>query len=175
MGKSRSTKDAVKRINRLKPKSVADFERIGIPLNEPFAGGSFREVRFPKNKALVFVVKFPIEAGGTTNSGRVHSNAEVRKIKKLSKYRVLKQHLPHIYYHDKSTGIIVMKTYKEIKEAGVTLDQTPFFRLQTPFFRLGVLTGSLIKKLTGVEMEDIQQSNIRDDGKEGFVFIDCGY
>lgn len=166
MNKARTEKEAVNRIRCFKPKTIEDFARIGVPLDvQPFSAGAFREVWMPRNKKLQIIVKFPVMENGSMNSGRIHSNDEVKKITRLRRYRLLRPHLPEVYYHDKKTGILVMRYYAPVPPGEEPDD----------FMRLGALTGRLIQRLTGSPMDDIQQSNIRGDGASGFVFIDLGY
>lgn len=159
--KVRSTLDAVRRIKAHKPETREDFEKLGVNLQTgPFNAGSFREVFMPKDKKIKIVVKFPMG-----KSGRIHSNDEIRKLVKLRKFDLLKPHLPQVYYHSYKTGVIVMKRYSEFK----------WKREEDYLSRIGELTGKLIERLTGVEMDDIQETNVRSDGGKGFIFIDLGY
>ena len=119
--KARSTPDAVRRIRKHKPKNQGDFDKIGVELESvPFSGGSFRNVYHTTNKKLRIVVKFPVIDNDSTHSGIVHSRAEVRKINKLSRFKLLKPHLPKVYYHDDRTGIVVMKKYSDFPNGSVS-------------------------------------------------------
>jgi hypothetical protein len=159
MKRPRSTAEAVNAILANKPKTMADFDKIGIPLGKWIGGGSFRNAYVPDNKRIVLVVKFPVYED--VRSGIIHSRSEVRKIKKLSRFSLLRKHLPKVYYHDNKSGIVVMHRYNSL-----TCDKS--------FDKLGIFTGKLIKKMTGVDMTDIQSSNVMSNGS-GFVFIDLGY
>jgi hypothetical protein len=158
--KAYTTTEAVRRIRAHKPKSKEDFEKIGVPLeNDSFDNGSFREVFLTRFKALKIVVKFAMG-----KSGVVHSSMEIKKLAKLSKFKLLRPYLPEVYYHNYRTGIIVMRKYPEFK-----------WKREVDYVaKIGALTGKLIQALTSVEMDDIREDNIRSDGKK-FVFIDLGY
>jgi hypothetical protein len=116
------------------------------------------------------VIKFPQEPN--KNYAKSHSAAEVRKIKHFTQYKSLRPHLPKIFYHDKKSGVLVMKRYYPISRSEGPLvnhcnDGEYDWRL--------LLIGKLIEDLTGKPFEDGFGRNLAVDENNVLKFIDIGY
>ena len=158
---------AVRRIKTFKPETPEEFADAGVPVlddkNFVYAG-VFREVY--RIVGVPLVVKFPLgDSYSETSEGRRHTNAEVNRIKRLSAFPVMRKYLPKVYYHDKASGIVVMRYYAELDE---WTDDT----------MLNKFIQNLIKDITGIQLSDVHDGNVRSsNGKPTGrpVMIDCGY
>ncbi len=159
---------AVRRIKTFKPETPEEFADAGVPVlddkNFVYAG-VFREVY--RIVGVPLVVKFPLgDSRKETGEGRRHTNAEVNRIKRLSAFPVMRKYLPKVYYHDKASGIVVMRYYAELDEKWT--DDT----MVNKFIQ------DLVKDITGIQLSDVHDGNIRSsNGKPTGrpVMIDCGY
>lgn len=155
-------KHALELIETHRPKTPAEFQKIGLPLK--FLGhGAFREVS--KVIGCPLVVKFPLAESGVSldyRRGKMHSTNEVRRIDKLYDFKELRPFLPKVYYHDRDSGVLVMQYYPEYKS------QTHQFE------QLGKVVRVLFKMATKEKMGDVHEGNFHRKGKHG-VFIDFGY
>lgn len=169
---------ALRRIRKYRPIDPEEFRAIGVPLNkEPIGEGAFRSVH--KMKRIPCVVKFCLsESDGfwpQSRDSKMHTTAEVNRIKRLSKYPILRTHLPRVYWHDRESGVLVMKYYDEVPVKGDTVSQDMFYATTKGFKKL-------FKKIGGVELGDISPWNTgvdkrRRNGLEfiNLVFLDLGY
>lgn len=159
-----SIKRAIDLIQLHHPTTPEQFENIGLTL-EPLANGAFRETA--KVKGLPLVVKFPLSDDDDTDSyawAKRHTTSEARKVEILSTFKELRPYLPKIYYHNRETGIMVMRYYPKFENS------------KKQFEALGWLVRKLVKKLTKVEMADIHDGNFhKGRGKRGGILIDLGY
>jgi hypothetical protein len=126
--------------------------------------GVFRKTYRISGTSLV--VKFPLrDSERDAREGRQHSAAEVRRIKKLSGVPVIKGYLPKVYYHDKSSGVVVMSFHPKFNDRDDQIES------------LGTLITHLIRRFTGVTVSDIHCDNVnmRTHRKKAAVLIDLGY
>ena len=159
---------AIRRIKTFKPATPEEFADAGVPVldDKNFVhAGVFREVY--RIVGVPLVVKFPLgDSRKETGEGRRHTNAEVNRIKRLSAFPVMRKYLPKVYYHDKASGIVVMRYYAELDEKWT--DDT----MVNKFIQ------DLVKDITGIQLSDVHDGNIRSsNGKPTGrpVMIDCGY
>lgn len=145
-----NNKEALRRLRIWKPVTKTDFKEAGLRLDY-LGAGCFRETYTICGTSLV--VKLPIE-----DYGKRHTNQEVKRIKKLSRYRDLKPYMPKVLYHDKKHGIVVMPYYFE--------EETDGFR---------ILAMRLLKRLTGVSLKDSGGNNTLVNGHGHMIFVDLGY
>ena len=103
-----------------KPKSFEQVEGLGIKITEiDRSSGAFRDTF--RVKGLPIVIKIPRGAENDSKgfpSNIAHSNEEMkayRKIMRVKKYEKLRDYMPEIYYHNRNTGVIVMKRYERLK------------------------------------------------------------
>lgn len=156
------SKNVLRKIKRLKPKTRSE---VTFPMEELF-DGSFRRGFWIPDTDLV--IKFPYEdkdlengEGSGLENGIIHTQREFKKIKKLSRFKCLRQHLPKIYYYDAKNGVIVMKYYNRIGE-------------ERELWELRGLLSTVILELTGVEIDDIVGSNVKTDEQRNLIFVDLG-
>jgi len=160
---------ALNLIRKNRPTSLKQFSELGL-LGRFIGAGVFREVYKVKDSGLI--AKFPLNEAGkgkTPNytSGVEHSASEVRKIRKLSKFKELRPHMPEIVYYDRVNGIVVMKYYPR-------LDLMYDARIEL----LGNVLGKVVRKLTHASMRDIRGDNVRMTGPKNrrrMIFADLGY
>jgi hypothetical protein len=113
------------------------------------------------------VIKFPGKddvkpsVGGKEN--RDHSLQEVRRLKRLMKDGTLNRFLPEIFYHDKKTGVVVMRYYPPFKDFEELADA------------LGRMIGHLIFRVTRVRCTDVHTENVRRGQYDRAILIDLGY
>lgn len=145
-------------IKEHRPTTPSEFVKCGVPLTRISEDqGLFRKVYKIRNCDLV--VKFPKDA-----DGRNHSREEVRKIKKLQKFRVMKPHLPTIHYFDSTNSVLVM-------------DYCPKFTThEKEADAMGKFIQRLIQFATGLTVSDIHSENVHKHvTRQDAVIIDAGY
>lgn len=149
----------VRKIKKHRPETPAEFRELGIPLVREGAG-IFRVAY--RVKKLPLLVKFPVDDDAT--GGKAHSANEVRKIRRLSKFRWVKSYLPTIYFHDKQSGVLVVSWHDE------------FATDNDAFIALGALASRALKIATGVLVSDIHGDNVRRGAqRRKIILIDLGY
>jgi tRNA A-37 threonylcarbamoyl transferase component Bud32 len=128
--------------------------------------GAFRSVYRIKNTNLV--IKFP----DLYEYGEDHSRDEVRTIKKLYKYKVLRSYLPKIFYFDHRSSVIVMEYYDKYndRKAGNPHPMRTYGDITWE----RVLIIELIAKLTGAYFGDLYNINLRLDKNKHVKFVDMG-
>lgn len=113
-----TTSQIIRRLKRLKPKTLLDtLNNCYLPLQFLFSG-SFRDVYHIVGTRLV--VKIPNNCFGEEDSAS-HSQAEVKWVKRLraKKYAAFHKYLPRIYYANKH-GVILMRRYYEMENTKLT-------------------------------------------------------
>ena len=160
-----NTRTAIRRIQKFKPTTPAEFKKAGVPLGRLVGAGVFREVVRVKDCDLV--VKFPLDDGGYRD-GKIHTTVELRKLKKLAQYPWMRKYLPKVYYHDPKSGVLVMKFYPEFGDEDDQIDG------------LGNLIRTLIRRTTGVDIADIHSENVRNGTRHEAIkylpiLVDVGY
>jgi len=149
----------LKLMNKYKPSTPEEVEHVlGTELH--FAGaGCFREVYFLDNCPDV-VIKFPLESD--RSYGITHARHEARKIKRLRRYAVLRNHVPEILYFDRKQGVTVVPFIQEAEE-------------QDRHIATCGLISKLIKHITGTTVKDIDGDNAGLDSRNRLVIVDVGY
>ena len=104
------------------------------------------------------LIKFP-----DGHDGKVHTRAEVRKIRKLAAYPFLKKHLPPIYYFNSKTGVLVTRYYPDASRWHIAN-------------AMGDMLSLLLKKFTGIPFTDswIGSDNFGLD-RGRLILTDLGY
>jgi hypothetical protein len=149
----------IRKIRQHRPETLEDFKVLNIPLIREGAG-IFRVAYHVKG--LPLLVKFPID--NDTTGGRAHSASEVRKIRKLRRFRWMRSYLPTIYFYDRRSGVLVLSWHAE------------FANDRDAFVALGALCTRTIKNSTGVLVSDIHEDNVRKgDQRRKIILIDLGY
>jgi len=169
-----TVRTAIRRIKKFKPTTPEEFYCAGVPLDNKTAdAGVFREAVKACN--LPLCVKFPLLAGKMTKNGnddyhegRWHTTTEVKRIERFSKFPFMRKYLPKIYYHDRKSGVLVMRWYDKFEDEFVG------------YCSLGNMVADLMYRLTGVKTLDIHGGNTRTSnprkGEKGHtVLIDMGY
>ena len=77
----------------------------------------------------------------------------------------MRPHLPEVFYHDKKSGVIVMRKYPKYDNYKSQADA------------MGEMIQRLVYKLTKVSCSDIHSENVRKRrfNKEQSVLVDLGY
>ena len=159
---------AVRIINYWKPRTFEDFSRTGLRLTY-ISGGAFRKVF--QIDALPLVVKIPIDDEGDYPTCIRHSIIEIRKLKALREFSVMRPHLPKVYYFDKRAGVVVME-YVDDRKMKSDFADTEHARA----YGMNVLVTRLIRAHTGVIVDDFGEDNVRFDKKtERIKLIDLAY
>ena len=147
---------ALRKIRTTKPTTPKEFRNIGLELRF-LKSGLFRETYRVKNCDLV--VKMPL-----VNEKRHHTDSEIRRIKRLSRYRFMRPYLPTVFYHDTVSGTMVMSYHPPFEDHEQQVDA------------LGKLIQTLIYKSTGVCCSDLHSENTHQKKPDkGVVIIDLGY
>lgn len=154
-----SVKYVLRKVRAAKPSTPKEFRALGLALRA-IGSGAFRDVFKVVNCDLV--VKFPME--GRTH-GKKHTLSEVRRLTRLRKSRVMRPHLPEVFYLDKQHGIVIMRYYPEYESFEAQADS------------MGNLIQRLIYAHTRVRTSDIHTGNVhkRRTNHEQSVIIDLGY
>jgi 5-methylthioribose kinase len=107
---------------KYRPQNYSDIRAMGFKLTN-VGSGLFRSAyRIDKSSIVVKLPKTDSQGSEGWESGVGHAREEFKKINKIQKtgkYAPLVRYLPHIYYFDKKTGIMIMplyypyRTYKE--------------------------------------------------------------
>lgn len=145
----------LKTIRAVKPKSPEDFEKLGLKLRR-IGEGLFREGYKIVNADMV--IKFPKDTEGIK-----HSLAEVRRIHRLMKFKILRRHLPEILYFDKASGVLIMRYYPRFRSFEVQADA------------MGEALARVISSLTRTHCSDLHTENVRSSEEDDAVIIDLGY
>lgn len=149
----------IRKIAKHRPETYDDFKALSIPL--VLEGKGIFRVAY-RIKGLPLLVKFPVEDDLT--AGKVHSANEVRKIRRLRKFRWMRSYLPTIHFHDKQSGVLVLSWHVE------------FANDRDAFVALGALTTRALKIATGVLVSDIHEDNVRrGDQRRKIILVDLGY
>jgi hypothetical protein len=166
--------EAVRRIKNCRPRTILDFKKAGVPLEDTELGvGVFREVI--KVKGLPLVVKFPLDQAPVKKppvytDGIRHSRIEIDKLERLQKISWMRKYLPKVYYYDRAAGIIVMKYYGDMDEKNCDFEEAT-----SDFVR------DIFKRATGVRMADFHSGNVRKaptpqvSRGPKLILIDIGY
>lgn len=154
-------KKALRIIRLNRPTTPAEFRAAGLKLT-PLSHGVFREVHKVTNCDLV--VKFPLDNGDTdVDEGKEHTEAEIRRIRRLNKFRYMRKHLPKIYWHDEDSGTLVMHYYPKFTTHEAEADA------------MGQMIQTLIRAATGVKCTDVHSENVHVGRVGDAVVIDFGY
>ena len=155
-----NVKSAIRLIKKHRPRTPEDFHKLGLKFRY-LGAGVFREA--VEIKGIPLVVKFPLYDEGYRH-GKIHSTVEIRKIKRLNRYKYLRPYLPKVYYHDRKSGILVMHKYEK------------FSRRYDQCNALGDMITDLIFQLTGITVCDIYGDNVKmGRTRNSAVLVDLGY
>jgi hypothetical protein len=151
----------IARIVKARPTNPIAFKAAGIKLRY-LDEGVFREVY--KISGCPLVVKFPLDDDGIED-GIQHSISEVNRIRRLSKIKELMPHLPKVLYHDRMSGVLVMRYYPKPRDAEQTVEM------------LGKIIKKLVSRIARVQMSDIHADNVRKGRTDWLsaIFTDLGY
>lgn len=144
-----------------RPTSPSALRDLGLRLRELKPEGLFREV-YQINSANV-IVKFPKGL-----DGREHTRNEIRKLLRLRKFSVLRDHLPRLYYYDSTHAVVVMEHYPRFERDG------SITREENQILAMGKLISKLITRVTKIHVTDIHDDNVHSNRGDA-VIIDWGY
>ena len=161
---------AIRIIKDWKPRTNQDLKKTGLAFTY-IGEGAFR--RAFQIDGLPLVIKFP-RLDGDDNDARTcirHSVIEMRKIEALRKFRLMRPHIPKVYYFDKTSGVIVME-YIDDTQQSTDFANTNDARA----FGINLLVQRLIRAYTGIIIDDFSIENVRYDRKTyKLKLIDVAY
>lgn len=164
------TRHALRLIRKHQPKTLEEAQALGMGALVEVGQGAFRTAYHIYGTNLL--IKFPLQcryrieevSNGPevwhSKEGKNHTRMEVKKIRALSEFPVMRKHLPPLYYYNGRDGVLVTKYYPKTKWI-----QQSFHRLIT----------EMIKEYCGVVIGDLAQDNVRTHAGDNLIFIDCGY
>ena len=164
-----ATKRALRIIKRAQPKTLEEAQALGIGHLQEVGQGAFRTAYRVYGTSLL--IKFPItcryrgeeSVGGPEvwhdHEGKNHTRMEVKKIRILCSFRVMRKHIPPVYYYNGRDGVMVTKYYPK-STAIVPATNTMLYEM--------------VREFCGVILGDLSPDNIRTEGGN-LMFIDCGY
>jgi hypothetical protein len=163
------TRRALRLIRREQPKNVHEARGLGIGALIEVGHGAFRMAyRIHGTKLLI---KFPVEfrykdgdvEGGPEvwhdKEGKNHTRMEMKKIRALQAFPIMRKHIPPVYYFNARDGVFVTKYYP---------------RDGRSIYAIHSLVSEMIKEFCGVVLGDLSPDNIRSD-PYNLIFIDLGY
>ena len=165
------TRRALRLIRKGQPKTADEAKALGITLIEVGKDeGAFRTAHRIHGTDLL--IKFPLRyrrrseetEGGPevwgTKDGVNHTRMEVKKIRALEKFPLMRKHIPPVYYFHNRNGVMVTKYYPKTKWVG---------------YAVGLLLGKMVTKYYGVVLGDLTPDNLRAVAYDRLVIIDLGY
>jgi hypothetical protein len=162
------TRKALGIIRRSQPKTI-DEARAALGMSCRKVGqGAFRTAHRIYGTDLLIKFPFQYKAEGepgegskwTTWDGVNHTRMEVKKIRALMKFPLMRKHLPPIYYFNGRDGVVVTRYYPKPKGImGATNE----------------LVAEMIYKFCGVVLGDIAPDNVRTTRGPNLIFTDLGY
>jgi tRNA A-37 threonylcarbamoyl transferase component Bud32 len=155
---------ALQLIKKHRPENLITAHELGLRLIH-IGSGAFRTVYRIKNTDLV--IKFPDDEDGES-----HTRTEIKAIERLYKYKVLRSHLPKVYFYDSKSGVVVMEYYDKYSDHKAGNPHPMQTHGDTTWER--ILISKLIRKLTGVDFQDLYNSNLRLDKNQHVKFVDIG-
>jgi hypothetical protein len=159
------TRRALRLIRKGQPKTVEEAASLGIGLDE-VGKGAFRTAYRIRGTNLL--IKFPLMynygASGredwNNKEGKNHTRMEVKKIRALMKFPIMRKHIPPVYYFNGRDGIVVTRYYPKSRWVPSATNN---------------LVYGIIKEYCGVNLGDITPDNVRTEPSCNLVFIDLGY
>ena len=151
---------ALRIIHRSQPKNVQEAKVAGLRLWEIGENcGAFRRTYRIWGTGLV--IKFPREdwKERSADMSILHTQDEVKKIRALNEFKVMRQYLPPVYYYNHRDGVMVTDYYPKV----------------SPSKNLGPMFSELLFAYTGVEVGDLFGDNIRCKRNGEPVIVDLGY
>jgi hypothetical protein len=146
---------ALRIIRRSQPKNVQEARAAGLRLWEIGVNcGAFRQTYRIWGTGLV--IKFPREEWGDAIT---HTRDEVKKIRALNEFKVMRRYLPPVYYYNGRDGVMVTDYYSKV----------------SPPKNLRPMFTELLFAYTGVEVGDLLGDNIRCKRNGEPVIVDLGY
>ena len=145
---------ALRIIRRSQPKNVQEARAAGLRLWEIGVNcGAFRQTYRIWGTGLV--IKFPREEWDAIT----HTRDEVKKIRALNEFKVMRRYLPPVYYYNNRDGVMVTDYYSKV----------------SPPKNLRPMFTELLFAYTGVEVGDLLGDNIRCKRNGEPVIVDLGY
>ena len=155
MNRGLAKRRALRIIRRSQPKNVQEARAAGLRLWEIGENrGAFRRTYGIWGTGLV--IKFPRVNWG--DSVR-HTQDEVKKIRALNEFKVMRRYLPPVYYYNNRDGVMVTDYYPKV----------------SPSKNLGPMFTELLFAYTGVVVGDLFGDNVRCTISGEPVIVDLGY
>ena len=161
------TRRALRLINRGLPATMEMAQALGIGALIKVGQGAFRTAYRIHGTSLL--IKFPAmfsydDANGSETwhdkEGKNHTRMEVKKIRALLKFPIMRKHLPPVYYFNGRDGVVVTKYYPKSKWTNSATNQ---------------LVSEMIKEYCGVTLGDLSPDNVRTEPHNNLILIDLGY
>ncbi len=163
------TQRALRLIRKWQPKTVEETATLLVGLDE-VGRGAFRTAYRIRGTNLI--IKFPISycsldtPGGAEvwkdTDGKNHARMEMRKIKLLEKFPIMRKHIPPVYYFHSKDGVTVTKFY-------------PKSKLKRVHSATNQLLSEMIKEYCGVTLGDLTPDNLREISYDNLIILDLGY
>lgn len=166
-----SLSSAIALIETRKPRTVFDFQTLGINMRHA-ADGTFRHVFFIGVKGEA-VIKIPREyepdpADPAWKNPLVHARKEIETIERIhsdDRYLHLKRYLPRLLYRSLDTGVVIMPRYRPLRSA----------RAASHFNREETAIARMFRETLKLFTADYDHKNIMRDEKRNLVIVDLGY
>jgi hypothetical protein len=161
------TRRALRLIRRGQPKTVEEARALGMGTLVQVGQGAFRTgYRIYGTNLLI---KFPLmyNYGGLKGEeiwhdkdGKNHTRMEVKKIRALLEFPIMRSHLPPVYYFNGRDGVMVTKYYTKSKWVLSATNN---------------LVTDMVKEYCDVTLGDLSTDNLRTEPVGNLIFIDLGY
>jgi hypothetical protein len=150
------TRRALRIIRRAQPKTVEDARDLPIGGLTFVDEGAFRKAYRIRGTNLL--IKFPLNR--LDDVCKIHTRMEVKKIRALREFPVIRKHIPPVYYFHSRDGVMVTRYYPKSKGLMGATHQ---------------LISDMIKGFCGVILGDLCSDNLRTKPYGNLIFIDLGY
>jgi hypothetical protein len=165
------TRRAMRLIRKGQPKTANEAKALSLTLIEVGKDeGAFRTAHRIQGTDLL--IKFPLQyrrrseetEGGPevwgNKDGIQHTRMEVKKIRALREFPVMRKNIPPVYYFHSRDGVMVTKYYPNRKYVRSAMAQ---------------LITRMVRNYCGVTLDDVTSDNLRVTPDNNLIFIDCGY
>lgn len=160
------TRRALRLIRKGQPKTVDEAKALGIGALIEVGQGAFRTAYRIHGTGLL--IKFPLMFNYKTDNqddwndseGKNHTRMEVKKIRVLREFPIIRKHIPPVYYFHGRDGVMVTKYYPQTTWVRGAMNQ---------------LVAEMIKGFCGVTLGDLSPDNVRAEKYNNLIFIDLGY
>jgi hypothetical protein len=158
------TRRALRLIRRGQPKTVEEAASLLVGLDK-IGQGAFRTAYRIRGTNLL--IKFPLmynygvsgREDWNDKEGKNHTRMEVKKIRALMEFPIMRKHIPPVYYFNGRDGVMVTRYYPKSKWVSCATNN---------------LVSDMVKEYCGVTMGDLSPDNLRTE-TGNLIFIDCGY